>query len=277
VIRDLRLMYPETNGPGSRPMLVVLDFLQILGDEPGDKRKDVRQRIQDAAYAMRAAAIEFNPAIVAISSVSRENYKTLFSLAGVAGLTWDSGADGRPLNRQIGNPDAIVGLGKESGEIEYSADSVSVLAKVPGTSDGCGSEVIFATSKGRATGPTWSPLRFTGFGYESSDGTKLVKALADAEEARQKARDVRKEQREQTKVDGYAKDARRLVAYVLMHPGCSVTEVKANTIPNNNRRWSTVLGRIGAAWVQEDDSGKKSTCRIDLSKLKPEHQAPAQP
>jgi hypothetical protein len=190
----MRAKYPETDGAGSRPLLLILDFLQIIGDELDENGRalnlDTRERIGRAAYAMRDIAIRFDAAVLPISSVARDKYGALFDACGAAKLECDEDDAGRPAKRRILNPDAIVGLGKESGEIEYSADSVSVLAKVPGTWSDGEVDVIFATAKGRATGPTWSALHFTRWGFREADdgGSFTWQAMREAEGSERKAK-----------------------------------------------------------------------------------------
>ena len=168
LVAAMRAVYPEPDGPGSAPLLVVVDFLQIIGDEPdaNGRSLDLRERIGRAAYRSRDVASHFSASVLVVSSAARDKYGQLGRVADDAGLVWDADDRGRPIRRRVVRPDALVGLGKESGEIEYSGDSVSVLARVPESdvSEG-GCDVFFVTAKGRATGATWSPLHFTGHGY----------------------------------------------------------------------------------------------------------------
>ena len=65
-----------------------------------------------------------------------------------------------------------------------------------------GCDVVFATAKGRATGASWSPVRFTGFGYEDSPdgGMSVTSALepdGEGNEDRQKKRELRQQQEDQ--------------------------------------------------------------------------------
>ncbi len=245
-IEALRATYPEQDGPGSAPLLVVVDFLQLIGDEP-QSDQEVRSRIGRASYVLRDAANRLGVAVICISSVARERYKTLADIHGVAGLAYDTDADGCPINRRILDVDAIVGMGKESGEIEFSADSVSVLARVPATWDGRGSDVVFATAKGRATGATWSPLHFTGFRYEECPdrGGRLVEAWNAASEAREHAKEERRSAKEQAKLSAVTADANAVRAYVLAHPGCSVREARMHAAGDSSGRWSAAVAMLG--------------------------------
>ena len=106
----------------ARPALVVLDFLQIMSGK-GD---DLRQLIKRACYAGRAIAQQHNVAVLMVSSTARENYKRLDNVPpNYKGNTTKPPDWWQPLG--TGHPGRLIGLGKESGEVEYAADSVLVL------------------------------------------------------------------------------------------------------------------------------------------------------
>jgi replicative DNA helicase len=132
--KALRATYPEAT-PGARPLLVILDFLQIVG--AADTHEDLRERIGNAANVAGAVAREENAAVILASSTARTNYEKV------------SGDDKEPLGQ--GSAARLVGLGKESGDIEFAADTVLVLAKD-----------WLAISKVRAGIPAWVELRFNG-------------------------------------------------------------------------------------------------------------------
>lgn len=153
----LRTTYPEP-APGQKPLLVILDFLQIIGTEPG-QRQELRERIGQAAYVGRAVAREQNAAVVLASSTSRENYLRLTGRR--------LGKKGVEKDEKLGEGDPIrfVGLGKESGEIEYAADSVIVLTQEPWadkTPPPGGTVCHLALAKVRDGKPDWVELRFDG-------------------------------------------------------------------------------------------------------------------
>ena len=123
-----------------RPQLVVVDYLQLCvarGEEP-------RVSVGRVSYVARTIARDLGAVVVVLSSTARANYAEL-----------------------VNNPDAdpvdLVGLGKESGEIEYAADGVLVLAR---STDPQSSRRTLVVSKNRY-GPTgrveldWSGTRFT--------------------------------------------------------------------------------------------------------------------
>jgi replicative DNA helicase len=103
------------------PPLIVLDFLQLVGDPrpladtPSPRSLDMRQRIQQAAYRAREIARRHGVAVLAVSSTARESAKALRI----------------EQDKPLPYPGDLVGTGKESGEIEYSADGVLVLVEHP--------------------------------------------------------------------------------------------------------------------------------------------------
>lgn len=90
-----------------RPSLVVLDYLQLCGGRAGE---DPRQTVGRVSYVARSLARDLGMVVLVLSSTARANYGALVS---------DPAAD----------PGDLVGLGKESGEIEYAADGVAVVAR----------------------------------------------------------------------------------------------------------------------------------------------------
>lgn len=152
--RNMRSLYPSDEGPGTRPILLVLDFLQLVASPAGGRHEDLRERIGRAAYAARAAARDLDVTVLLVSSTSRDNY-TLLS----------GEKDGKELGK--GSPSRFVGIGKESGEVEYAADSVLVLCRDPEKQailhlDEDWSSVWVAIAKARAAVPGWVELLFNG-------------------------------------------------------------------------------------------------------------------
>jgi hypothetical protein len=139
-VAAMKAAHPEAKGPP----LVVLDFLQLVAGDPDTPGDDVlRERIGRAAYAARVVARDQGAAVWLISSTARANY---------GGLRMDL-----PWRE---NPTAYVGMGKESGETEYAADSVSVLVREAFDPDNPSDFVWMATAKVRAGQTGWTPLRF---------------------------------------------------------------------------------------------------------------------
>ncbi len=250
----MRAYYPEADGPGSRPILVVLDFLQLVGDTTGETL-EIRERIGRAAYRARALGAEKNISVLVISGVSREARRTLADAVAAAGFAYDEDEHGRPVNRRILTPDALQGLAKESGDVEFSADTLSVIYKEPATFEpGGGVDVVFATVKARACRETWSPLRFTGFTFHEPEdrGGRLV----DAWKAKDDARAQAKEQRAQAKLDAkrakLVADAAAVAAYVQANPGCTVRAARVNAVGDASGRWTRAVALLGRALATDD-------------------------
>lgn len=152
-VEQLRAAHPEA---AARPVLLVVDFLQLLASPDGAPGEDVRERIGKAAYQARNAAREQNAAILLLSSTARNNYE-----ATAPDLT----PDGVPGVSAAG----LVGMGKESGEIEYAADSALVLCRAPGDPDA----VWLAVAKLRAGRAKWLRLvERNGWLSEGGPGTE---------------------------------------------------------------------------------------------------------
>ncbi len=89
---------------GRTPPLVVVDYLQRLSSRKRGGDEDPRGRVGQAAYAARGLARDLGVAVLLVSSVSREHYK-----------------------RSGGDPTDYLGVGKESGDVEFSADTIAAL------------------------------------------------------------------------------------------------------------------------------------------------------
>lgn len=187
-VRALRLEFPEKE-KGSSPLLVVLDYLQIIGaeedpQEPGRRlRQELRERIGRAAYEARHVAREYGAVVLALSSISRDYARMLANERKVAaGEAEISGVEGLGA----GDPGRFVGLGKESGEIEFAADSVLALAR--GRNLGDRSEAYLAIAKLRARpdeyGNGWRVLHFNGGFFFPEDTESRRERLALAQGAR---------------------------------------------------------------------------------------------
>jgi replicative DNA helicase len=163
----------------NQPVLVIVDFLQLVGAEPGEGRQELRERIGKAAYAAREAARRLGVVVLLISSTARSNYADLVANAGLKLDTVRDGGTEHVASRYMTNRDAIVGLGKESGEIEFSADGVLVLMKVdykPGEQ-----LCVLAIPKQRISAEGWASLLFDGQHFKSdpSHGRSVRDALEE--------------------------------------------------------------------------------------------------
>lgn len=123
--------------------LVVLDYMQLVGSE---QREDMRQTMGRAAYALRAAARDQECTVLAISSISRAGY-------GAA-----NGKDDDKLGE--GDPARYVGMGKESGDIEFASDSVIFLGCEKYEPGQTKRRTHVAIAKNRVGGSAWARLVF---------------------------------------------------------------------------------------------------------------------
>jgi replicative DNA helicase len=162
----------EHYGESQYPPLVVLDFAQLVASPKDEPTEAVRERIQKAAYAGRAVARECGAAVLMVSSTARANYGKLWGAV-------DTGSNGKP---QSGAKPAwgapaylVVGMGKESGEVEYSADSVLVLASEPRKDGAPFTRVHLAVAKQRFGPSTWvHGLRFDGGRFKESTSESVT-------------------------------------------------------------------------------------------------------
>jgi len=161
----LREQFPEKDGPGSLPMLVVLDYLQVIASPP-KVRQELRERIGQAAYQGRAVARDLDAAVLMLSSISREGAGTIRSER-----EKEKGYEG--LGN--GDPGRLVGLGKESGEIEFSADTVMALCQ--GGFEKDHTEMHLAVAKVRAGTRGWQRLDFNGGWFSADKATGKITEL----------------------------------------------------------------------------------------------------
>lgn len=205
-LRDIAEQARPLGSPEKTP-LVVLDYLQLVGEEEDVNRPDVRARIGRAAAVAHGIASELRAAVLVVSSVARSHYPLLagqlkkLKEAGVSLVVGNDEqgqqANGYPLRGE----DGLVGLGKESGEIEYSA--TSVLAMVKGgdirtpKNEYRGQRVALAVAKSRMGRTAWCPLRFS-FGTledgNHSDAMSIREAIRknDADEASETPKEPKK-------------------------------------------------------------------------------------
>ncbi len=141
------------------PCLIVLDYLQLV---TGNKNEDLRERIRQASYAARAAARDHHASVLLISSVAREHYPYLTGQKRV-----------NDLSPGEGNPARFLGVGKESGEIEYAADSVLVLCQdgIEDSNNAVLRNIYLGIAKQRAGLTRWVPLQFDGNRFSDPDNS----------------------------------------------------------------------------------------------------------
>lgn len=159
----LRELHPEHAGP----VLVVLDFLQLVAG--ADAREDSVTRVSRAAYQCRAIARELGAVVLVLSSTSRDGGATLTTYGKAL-------AEAREKDKRPPYAGELVGLGKESGDVEYSADSVMVLVRerVDDVKHQGGDPVHLAVAKLRAGAPGWCELRFNGTRFRTPPGDAPV-------------------------------------------------------------------------------------------------------
>ena len=110
-----------------RPPLVVVDYLQRMKGDESDRRWEV-SALSGELRALSRPCDDFPGAgVLALSSTARTNYSggKKSSLRGFWPL-WRAASE---------DPDSLVGLGKETGEIEYDASLVLVLTCDPKMED----------------------------------------------------------------------------------------------------------------------------------------------
>jgi hypothetical protein len=146
VASNLRALSP------TGPALAIIDYTQLSGD----LSEDTRQRVMRVAIDLQTAAKRHRIAALAVSSTGRPGYAVLSDLVARAGLGDESTPSGR--RRTVAKAHELIGLGKECGELEYSADYVTVLGN-GGESESTGRLIIAATVKRRTGAPSWCALR----------------------------------------------------------------------------------------------------------------------
>jgi len=123
--KKLHEMAVEAAQRHTRPMLIIVDYLQRL-EGPSEQRLDRRQEVSQLSGALRAISQPDGDypgaGILCLSSTARSNYsKDASPLRGFMPL-WEAASS---------DIDSLVGLGKESGEVEHDASLVLVLTCDP--------------------------------------------------------------------------------------------------------------------------------------------------
>lgn len=177
---------PEDEGGERKTPLVVLDFLQIVGSS--DPRADLRIRIREASYAAQEASKAHRVAILIVSSAARNHYPLL----GGSPEAWAKKENPAELTANMVSPkgesarfrveyaSALMGLGKESGEIEYAATSITTLVGTHARANDSASLRALVVATQRYGLPAWVPLRFYGGHFDSGtieDAETITQAL----------------------------------------------------------------------------------------------------
>lgn len=178
----IHLETPPTRGWGSKqfealvadvkPRFVVLDYAQLMSAPEGG-REDIRQTIGNVAKSARQVARQPNgPAVLILSSTARANYGK------VDGASEESEPDnGKPRKRATplgeGNAARLAGLGKESGDLEFTVDCALVLAAEQTPEGQAATEekkVWLAVAKGRGFRTGWTLLGWNGNAFREWPG-----------------------------------------------------------------------------------------------------------
>lgn len=114
---DSVLDHAASLGTLARPCLFILDFLQLVGLSEDERRMAVGV----AGYKARLLAKNNPVAVLALSSTAREHYPK---------LSFGNKDDEKTVIIHLSEAGSLVGLGKESGEIEFACDNLLVLGNV---------------------------------------------------------------------------------------------------------------------------------------------------
>jgi len=165
-IRRIRDKYP------TKDVLVVLDYLQLVEKYP-DERPDTRALISDTVAMLKRVASELEVHVWCISSMSRESERRLRE-----NLETALGPQPTDGTHVLAHPEEFLGVGKETGMIEYSADALFVSMPLPGVGD---DKVVTVLAKNRTGLKTWIVRQFDGHRYcdVSPDVCMAVRAHLD--------------------------------------------------------------------------------------------------
>lgn len=133
--------------------LIVLDYSQLVGSPP-HAREELRETVGKVARVGRDLARKHGCAVLALSSTSRANYDDLMKPK-------EPGKD----PEWMAAPEKLIALGKDSGEIEYTADTVMALARRTDE------EVHLVIAKGRGLPTRTVPLHFDKSLFRTMDDT----------------------------------------------------------------------------------------------------------
>ena len=155
----VRRRYPEDK-PGTRPFLLVLDFVQIASGLNRDESKEMMARTVHEAHQ---AAKDLDGVILLVSTTPREMRPDGDESIGIH-------RDRRqPQKLGMGNPGRLRMGGKEDGEVERESDVVIVLAEEAwrgALHPKNWTKVWCAIAKNRAGSRAWCALRFNGSWFD---------------------------------------------------------------------------------------------------------------
>lgn len=169
----IRRKYPEEKA-GTRPFLVVLDFVQIASGLGRDETKEV---MVSTAHEAHQAAKDFDGVVLLVSTTAREMRADGDESIGIHRDRREPARLGR------GNPARLVMGGKEDGEVERESDTVIVLAQESwrgAQHPKNWTKVWCAIAKNRAGQRAWCALRFNGSWFDVDLDT-AVPAVGDVD------------------------------------------------------------------------------------------------
>jgi replicative DNA helicase len=146
------------------PRFLVLDYTQLVSPAPGKRREELRETIGNVAKVARDMARRQGLTVLALSSTARSNYGAVDG----ASAEPDDGGGKKSKSLALGEGDAarLTSLGKESGEIEFTADVVLALARSREQQEQGDDRVTWlAIAKGRGHGTGWVKMLFDGSRY----------------------------------------------------------------------------------------------------------------
>jgi replicative DNA helicase len=156
----MRARYPQ-NRPGSRPLMVVVDFLQLVAGSSRDE--DTRDVMDRAIGEAQLVARDLDAVVLLISSTSRESDPRLQGDDSI-GFRRDRRKD---LILGRGNPAKLM-RGKHPVELEQRCDTALVLS-LESRDQGRSSRAWCAVAKNRAGSRAWCALRFDGSRFEEEE------------------------------------------------------------------------------------------------------------
>lgn len=155
-----------------RPRFLVLDYSQLVSPAPGKRREELRETIGNVAKVARDMARRQGLTVLALSSTARSNYG---AVDGASTEPDDASGSGKKSAKALplGEGDAarLISLGKESGEIEFTADVVLALARARDQQEEGAERVMWlAIAKGRGHGTGWVKMLFDGSHFREPEG-----------------------------------------------------------------------------------------------------------
>lgn len=218
----------DDRGTKTTPLLV-LDYTQLVG--LGGAEQEARQRLTAAASELRRAARECDVAVLAISSVARASY----GLMGIGGWI-EAGCE---ANGNVSNPNAML-VGKESGEIEFFADSQTTILSIQRLAMQTTSALVVAKNREGTLG--WAPGLFREGKWSDDVSQKDVTNLAG--EAIQEARPGRT----QTKPTISDADVKEIEANAKKKADAKAQEKAQQAVSKRTNEASQRLAAVTNAW-----------------------------